>query len=132
MLYTFSGKISSGKNDGNFVRWLKFSLTKIFSWRNFCPINIFTKRILSNNQNLRGKVTKFTYFSSNKCCSDKERDFEIDLDVEVRSEESVKNSVEASDDRNTPSVSDETTKKLLQGENNILILTGEQDNISWN
>ena len=59
----FLGKFRWGKTTkpllGDYV-----SLTKNFSWRNFCPINIFTRRILSNNQNLLEKVTKVTYFSS--------------------------------------------------------------------
>ena len=49
--------------------------------------------------------------------SGKDSDFEIDLDPEVPTEELV------SDDRNAPSASDETTRKLLQERNNILIVT---------
>ena len=54
--------------------------------------------------------------------SDKEIDFEINLDVEAPKSEPVNNSVEISDDRNAPNVSDATTTKLLLEENNILIV----------
>ena len=48
--------------------------------------------------------------------SDENNDFEIDLDVEAPTEEPVNNSVKVLDDQNAPSVSDDTTRKLLQGE----------------
>ena len=61
-------------------------------------MNIFARQILSNNQNFRGKGTKISLFPP------------------------MNNSVEVSDDHNAPSVCGETTRKLLQGENNILIV----------
>lgn len=48
--------------------------------------------------------------------SDENNDFEIDLDVEAPTEEPVNNSVKVLDDQNAPSVSDDTARKLLQGE----------------
>lgn len=41
-------------------------------------------------------------------------------------QESVNNSVEVSDDRNPPSVSDKTTKKLLQEDNSIVIVIDDE------
>ena len=52
--------------------------------------------------------------------SAKESDFEIDLNVEAPKEKPANNSVEIADGLNAPSVSEETTRKLLQGKTNIL------------
>lgn len=41
-------------------------------------------------------------------------------------QESVNNSVEVSGDRNPPSVSDKTTKKLLQEDNSIVIVIDDE------
>ena len=54
--------------------------------------------------------------------SDKESDFEIDLSVEEPTKELVNDSVVVSDVHNAPSASDKTTRKLLQGENNVFIV----------
>lgn len=49
-------------------------------------------------------------------------DFEIDLGVETSAGEPANNSAEVSNNR---SVSDKTTRRLLQGEINILIVTDD-------
>ena len=54
--------------------------------------------------------------------SDEEGDFEIDLDVEARTEGHANNSVKLSDARKAPKVSDKATRKLLLGKSNIFIV----------
>ena len=57
------------------------------------------------------------------CRNNKEEsDFEIDLDVKVLTKEAVNDSVEESDDRRFPSITDEKTRKLLQVENILIEL----------
>ena len=111
-------------------------MTKNFPRRKFYPINVLTQRISSDTRNFPAKVTKFPQFPRAltkihmnalfnvlifanspglfaNINSDKEIDFEINLDVEAPKSEPVNNSVEISDDRNAPNVSDATTTKLL-------------------
>ena len=56
-------KLSSGKHEKILLRRQKFFQTKLLPDEYFYPMNIFIRRLLSNNRNFQEKVTKFPYFS---------------------------------------------------------------------